>query len=154
MIFKAALIKLLLVFSSGVTKFGPGGPVSCRVYSSNPNQTHLKQLIKVLLGILQTSRQVCWGKLELNPAGHRPSRNKFDDPWFSWFLLVLMVLHFILTPIGLDALSECSLGAFTSNLFILCFVHLLWCFFQSFAYAIFFFFSVSINTVIWLTFFN
>ncbi len=30
-------------------------------FSSNPNQTHLKQLIKVLLGILQTSRQVCWG---------------------------------------------------------------------------------------------
>uniref|UniRef100_A0A673FM63 Si:ch211-149b19.2 n=1 Tax=Sinocyclocheilus rhinocerous TaxID=307959 RepID=A0A673FM63_9TELE len=28
-------------------------------FSSNPNQTHLKQLIKVLLGILETSRQVC-----------------------------------------------------------------------------------------------
>ncbi len=50
-------------------------------FSSNPNQTHLKQLIKLLLGILQTSRQVCWGKLELNSAGHRPSRIKFDDPW-------------------------------------------------------------------------
>ncbi len=49
-------------------------------FSSNPNQIHLKQLIKVL-GILETSRQVCWGKLELNSAGHRPSRIKFDDPW-------------------------------------------------------------------------
>ncbi len=49
-------------------------------FSSNPNQTHLKQLIKVLLGILETSMQVCWGKLELNSAGHRPSRIKFDDP--------------------------------------------------------------------------
>ncbi len=38
-------------------------------FSSNPNQTHLNQLIKVLLGILETSRQVCWGKLELNSAG-------------------------------------------------------------------------------------
>ncbi len=28
-------------------------------FSSNPNQTHLKQLNKVLLGILETSRQVC-----------------------------------------------------------------------------------------------
>ncbi len=28
-------------------------------FSSNPKQTHLKQLIKVLLGILETSRQVC-----------------------------------------------------------------------------------------------
>ncbi len=28
-------------------------------FSSNPNQTHLKQLINVLLGILETSRQVC-----------------------------------------------------------------------------------------------
>ncbi len=49
-------------------------------FSSNPNQTHLKQLIKVLTGILETSRQVCWGKLELNSAGHRPSRTEFDDP--------------------------------------------------------------------------
>ncbi len=49
-------------------------------FSSNPNQTHLKQLINVLLGILETSRQVCWGKLELNSAGHRPSRIKFGDP--------------------------------------------------------------------------
>ncbi len=38
-------------------------------FSSNPNQTHLNLLIKVLLGILETSRQVCWGKLELNSAG-------------------------------------------------------------------------------------
>ncbi len=29
---------------------------------------HLNQLIKVLL---ETSMQVCWGKLELNSAGHR-----------------------------------------------------------------------------------
>ncbi len=50
-------------------------------FSSNPNQTHLKQLIKVLLGILQTARQVCWGKLELNSAGHRPSRTECGDPW-------------------------------------------------------------------------
>ncbi len=49
-------------------------------FSSNPNQTHLEQLIK-LLGIPDTSRQVCWGKLELNSAGHRPSRIKFDDHW-------------------------------------------------------------------------
>ncbi len=27
--------------------------------------------------------QVCWGKLELNSAGHRPSRIKFDDPWIK-----------------------------------------------------------------------
>ncbi len=49
-------------------------------FSSNPNQTHLKQLIEVLLGILQTSRQVCWGKLKLDSAGQRPSRTKFEDP--------------------------------------------------------------------------
>ncbi len=28
-------------------------------FSSNPNQTHLDQLIIVLLSILETSRQVC-----------------------------------------------------------------------------------------------
>ncbi len=37
--------------------------------SANPNQTHLNQLIMVLLGILETWRQMCWGKLELNSAG-------------------------------------------------------------------------------------
>ncbi len=47
-------------------------------FSSNRNQTHLKQLIKV--GILETSRQVCWGNLELNSAGHRPSRTECGDP--------------------------------------------------------------------------
>ncbi len=39
-------------------------------FSSNPNQTHLKQLINVFLGILENSREVCWDKLELNSAGH------------------------------------------------------------------------------------
>ncbi len=38
-------------------------------FSSNPNQTHLKQLIKLLLGMIETSGQVCWSKLELNSAG-------------------------------------------------------------------------------------
>ncbi len=40
-------------------------------FSSNPNQTHLNQLIKVRIGLLENSRQVCWGKLELNSAGHQ-----------------------------------------------------------------------------------
>ncbi len=49
-------------------------------FSSNPNQAHLNQLINVLLGVLETSSQACRGKLELNSAGHRPSRIKFGDP--------------------------------------------------------------------------
>ncbi len=57
-------------------------------FSYNPNQTHLNQLIKVLLGILETSKQVCWGKLELNSAGHRPSRTKFSDHCARWWLKV------------------------------------------------------------------
>ncbi len=56
-------------------------------FSSNPNQTHLNQLIKVLLGILETSRQVCWGKLELISAGHRPSRTECGDPCYRWSAL-------------------------------------------------------------------
>ncbi len=47
-------------------------------FSFNPNQTHLKQLMKVFLGILDT-RQVCGRKLELNSAGHRPSRTELGD---------------------------------------------------------------------------
>ncbi len=49
-------------------------------FSSNPNQTHLKQLIELFLDILETSKQVCWGKLELNSAGHWPSRTQCGDP--------------------------------------------------------------------------
>ncbi len=40
--------------------------------------------------------QVCWGKLELNSAGHRPSRIKFDDPWFI-FLLYIQGLNLVVT---------------------------------------------------------
>ncbi len=67
-------------------------------FSSNPNQTHLKQLIKLLLGILQTSSQVCWDKLELNSAGHRPSRIKFGDPCLKGWLAqkVFKVIFFLL----------------------------------------------------------
>ncbi len=45
------------MYTAGVTKFGPGE------FSSNPNQTHLKRLIKVLQGMLETSRQVCRRKV-------------------------------------------------------------------------------------------
>ncbi len=55
-------------------------------FSSNPNQTHLKQLLNVLLAILEASMQVCWGKLELNSAGHRPSRTEFGHPCTSAYL--------------------------------------------------------------------
>ncbi len=64
---------MLKALVQGSTELVSGGPVSCKV-SSNPNQTHVEQLIKVLFGILETSRQVYWGKVELNSAGHRPSR--------------------------------------------------------------------------------
>ncbi len=67
-------------------------------FSSNPNQTHLKQLIKLLLGILEASMQVCWGKLELNSAGHRPSRTEFGQPWTSkscsaYLYIIWIVCH-------------------------------------------------------------
>ncbi len=51
-------------------------------FSSNPNQTNLDQLIKA--GI-ETPRQVCWGKLELN---------KFGDPWFTRLSLVMVTLMY------------------------------------------------------------
>ncbi len=51
-------------------------------FSSNPSYTHLNQLIKLFLGILETSWQVCWGKLELNSARHRPSRTEFGHPCY------------------------------------------------------------------------
>jgi len=30
-------------------------------FSSNPNKTHIKWVIKLFLGILETSRKLCWG---------------------------------------------------------------------------------------------
>jgi len=39
----------------------------------------MNQLIKVSLGIIETFRQVCWTWLELNSAGHRPSRTEIGD---------------------------------------------------------------------------
>ncbi len=52
-------------------------------FSSNPNQTHLKQLINVLQDILATSMQVCWSKLELNSAGHQPPGPSLVTPGLS-----------------------------------------------------------------------
>ncbi len=74
--------------------------------------THLKQLIKVLLGILETSRQVCWGKLELNSAGLRPSRIKFDDPCYrqnppSFILLQVALVEHVISQ---ERLSLIQLG--------------------------------------------
>ncbi len=54
-------------------------------FSSIPNKTHPNQLIKLLLGILETSQQVCWGKLLQKTAGHRPSGTEFGHPWFNLY---------------------------------------------------------------------
>ncbi len=63
-------------FRTEVSKLGPGGLVSCWVQlqplSNTPESANLS--------ILETFRQVFWGKLELNSAGHRPSRTEFRDP--------------------------------------------------------------------------
>ncbi len=86
-------------FRTEVSKRGPGGLVSCRVQlqplSNTPETANLS--------IVETFRQVCWGKLELNSAGHRPSRTEFGHLaleqvtnsrmgtcWF--FLLMLLVI--------------------------------------------------------------
>ncbi len=74
-------------------------------FSSNPNQTHLKQLIKLLLGILEASMQMCWSKLELNSAGHRPSRTEFGqpckfDPSESWWSLTVFAWDILNSLIG------------------------------------------------------
>ncbi len=63
-------------FRTENSKLGPGGLVSCRVQlqplSNTPETANLS--------IVETFRQVCWGKLELNSAGHRPSRTEFGHP--------------------------------------------------------------------------
>ncbi len=68
-------------------------------FSSNPNQIHLKQLISVLKYILETSRQVCWGKLELNSAGHWPSKTKLVttalEPLVTFYFKVSLLQLYI-----------------------------------------------------------
>ncbi len=53
-----SLLLLHVGFRPGVTRSALEGRCPAE-FSCNPNQTHPKQLIKVLLGILETSRQVC-----------------------------------------------------------------------------------------------
>lgn len=48
-------------------------------FRSNPIQTHVKLLIKVSLGILETSRQQLWGKLELNSPGQRSKASSLSS---------------------------------------------------------------------------
>ncbi len=55
-------------------------------FSSNPNQTHLIQLIKVFR-IRNFQAGVIWSWLELNCAELWPSRNWVWDHWFNgWFI--------------------------------------------------------------------
>ncbi len=94
-------------FRTEVSKRGPGGLVSCRVQlqplSNTPETANLS--------ILETFRQVFWGKLELNSAGHLTSRTAFGHPaleqvtnsrmgtcWF--FFLHLCFLLFVIFSIG------------------------------------------------------
>ncbi len=52
--------------------------------------------------------QVCWDKLELNSAGHRPSRIKFDDPWSNASLNMkqFMIDYFGMTIIYINMLKS------------------------------------------------
>ncbi len=63
-------------FRTEVSKLSPWELVSCRVQlqplSNTPETANLSTL--------ETFRQVFWGKLELNSAGHRPSRTEFGHP--------------------------------------------------------------------------
>ncbi len=57
-------------------------------FSSKPNQSHLNHLIKVLLGKLEYSRQVGWGKLVLNSVELCPQRPSLDTPVLKGLLSV------------------------------------------------------------------
>ncbi len=59
---------MMLGINIGVSKLGPEWASVLQSLSLTLIKTHLK-LIKLLLGILETSKQVCCGKLELNSAG-------------------------------------------------------------------------------------
>ncbi len=52
-------------------------------FSSNPNQTHLIQLIKLLMITRNVQAGVIWSWLKLNCAELRPSRNWVWDQWFK-----------------------------------------------------------------------
>ncbi len=75
-------------------------------FSSNPNQTHLKRLIKLLRGIPETFREVCWGKLEVNSAGHRPSTTADLDYFQICVFLALMFLKAVLLYSVLTVLNS------------------------------------------------
>ncbi len=61
--------------------------------------------MKILLGMLETSRQVCWGKLELYSAGHWLFRTEFGDPWFNRYDMpplppLILLYHSAITPLS------------------------------------------------------
>jgi len=65
-------IRLMVEVAQGSTP-SPGGPLSCRVQLQpqlNPPEVTNHGLS------MHTSKQVCWGKLELNSAGQWPSRTE------------------------------------------------------------------------------
>ncbi len=93
-------------FRTEVSKLSPGGLVSCRVQLkplSNTPET-------VNLSILEHFWQMFWGKLELNSAGHRPSRTEFGHPALEQitssrmgtylFILHVCCLLFVIFSIG------------------------------------------------------
>ncbi len=59
-------------------------------FSSNPNQTHLIELIKLSMLTRNFQAGVTWSWLELNSAELRPSRNWVWDHWFKvWASIIL-----------------------------------------------------------------
>jgi len=39
-------------------------------------------MVGITLGLLETSRLQCWGRLALNSTGHAPSRSIIGHHWF------------------------------------------------------------------------
>ncbi len=54
-------------------------------FCSNPNQTHLNQLIKVLLGILETSKAGVLRQVGAKLCRTPPSRAECGDPCFTCY---------------------------------------------------------------------
>ncbi len=72
-------------FNAGVTKLGPGGQCPAEFSSNLPQHTCLEVWSIPSKSLISCFRCV-WLGLELNSAGHRPSRTELGDPWFNVML--------------------------------------------------------------------
>ncbi len=76
------ITSIMLLFTPGVIKLDPGGPCPAEFSSNLPQHTCMEASSMCSKTLISCFRCV-WLGLELNSAGHQPSRTISGEPWFT-----------------------------------------------------------------------